>query len=58
MTSQTFHSTSVISLAQLFARNWWLFLLRGIAALIFGALSLIWPGISLLTLILFSEPML
>lgn len=53
MTSQTFHSASVISLAQLFARNWWLFLLRGIAALVFGALSLIWPGISLLTLILF-----
>jgi len=53
MASQTFNSTSVISLAQLFARNWWLFLLRGIAALVFGALSLIWPGISLLTLILF-----
>ena len=53
MTNQTFDSTSVASLGQLLARNWWLFLLRGIAALIFGVLSLIWPGISLVTLILF-----
>jgi len=53
MTSQPFYPASVVSLAQLLARNWWLFLLRGIAALIFGVLSLIWPGISLVTLILF-----
>jgi uncharacterized membrane protein HdeD (DUF308 family) len=52
MTSQPSHSVSVISLPQLFARNWWLFLLRGVAALIFGVLSLAWPGISLATLIL------
>ena len=53
MTRQTFSSASVVSLAQLLARNWWLFLLRGVAALIFGVLSLIWPGLSLVTLILF-----
>jgi uncharacterized membrane protein HdeD (DUF308 family) len=53
MTSQTSYSVSVISLPQLLARNWWLFLLRGIAALIFGVLSLAWPGISLALLILF-----
>ncbi len=53
MTSQASYSVTVISLPQLLARNWWLFLLRGIAALIFGVLSLVWPGISLLTLILF-----
>jgi uncharacterized membrane protein HdeD (DUF308 family) len=53
MTSQTSYSVTVISLPQLLARNWWLFFLRGIAALIFGALSLVWPEISLLTLILF-----
>ena len=45
-------SVSVIALPQLLARNWWLFLLRGVAALIFGVLSLVWPGISLATLIL------
>jgi uncharacterized membrane protein HdeD (DUF308 family) len=53
MTSQTSYSASVITLPQLLARNWWLFLLRGVAALIFGVLSLVWPEISLATLILF-----
>jgi uncharacterized membrane protein HdeD (DUF308 family) len=43
---------SVISFPELLARNWWLFLLRGVVALVFGLLSLAWPGISLLTLIL------
>ena len=35
------------------ARYWWLILLRGIAAIIFGILAFIWPGITLVTLILF-----
>lgn len=34
------------------ARNWWLILLRGICAVLFGVLAFIWPGISLVTLIL------
>ena len=34
-------------------RNWWLILLRGVCAIIFGVLTFIWPGITLLTLVLF-----
>ena len=38
---------------QALARYWWLILLRGIAAIIFGVLAFIWPGITLVTLVLF-----
>jgi len=51
MTSQT-SSIAVMDFPQLLARNWWLFLLRGLAAIAFGVLSLIWPGLSLVTLVL------
>jgi uncharacterized membrane protein HdeD (DUF308 family) len=34
------------------ARNWWVFLLRGVAAIIFGILAIVWPLLTLQVLIL------
>ncbi|WP_444928824.1 HdeD family acid-resistance protein [Microbulbifer sp. SSSA002] len=37
---------------QVLSANWWLLLLRGIVAVIFGVLTFVWPELSLLTLVL------
>ncbi|MDP9849906.1 HdeD family acid-resistance protein [Streptosporangium lutulentum] len=33
------------------ARTWWVYLIRGLCALLFGLLALIWPGITLYALV-------
>jgi uncharacterized membrane protein HdeD (DUF308 family) len=35
------------------AENWWLILLKGLCAIVFGLLALAWPGVTVLTLVLF-----
>jgi len=39
-------------LAETLSRNWWVLLLRGIVAILFGALTFLQPGISLASLLL------
>ncbi len=53
MAKQTYPPGTVLMRPMLddLARNWWLVLLRGIGAIIFGLLTIMWPGLSLLTLV-------
>jgi uncharacterized membrane protein HdeD (DUF308 family) len=62
MASTTFNSTSGVGsgpAAETLVQNWWLFTLRGVLGIIFGILALIFPGPTIVSLVLlFSAYML
>ena len=40
------------AIAKTLAVDWWVFLVRGVVAVLFGILAFVWPGITLLALVL------
>jgi uncharacterized membrane protein HdeD (DUF308 family) len=56
MTSTTFNPASDVRstpAAQALTQNWWLFTLRGVLGIIFGCVALMFPGATILSLVLF-----
>lgn len=40
----------MVTMLDVMSRNWWVFLIRGTIAVLFGIMALVWPGLTLNTL--------
>lgn len=49
--SASFDSNQAMS--ELLAKNWWAVALRGVFAILFALIALFWPGVTMLTLVMF-----
>ena len=52
MASTKINSASDFPSPETLVQNWWLFTLRGIFAIVFGLLALIFPGPTMLSLVI------
>src|SRR6266508_717109 len=44
--------TGRCAMLHMLTRRWWLFVLRGVAAMLFGIFAIVWPGATLLVLVI------